>query len=249
MRWRAAATMLLAATGLVRASAPAAADLGPATTQSAADPNLMTKLIELDRRIAQVQDLTTHFQQRKFTPLLKKPLLSTGTVRIKGSRMRWDTEKPSPSVLHIDEREIRLYYPQQKAMEVYGIAQQLARLAATPLPRLEVLRAHFSFQQVPAHSLSDGADERRYLGLSLTPLDTALRQHVAQVRVLLDLQTACMVAMETTDTDGDRTVITFQDPQINTGISDAEMELRVPPDTAITRPLEAFGGDTQDQSP
>jgi hypothetical protein len=52
---------------------------------------------------------TVHTAQQKFTALLRKPLASSGVVRLKGAVSRWDTRRPEPAVLHADGRELRMY--------------------------------------------------------------------------------------------------------------------------------------------
>ena len=82
-----------------------------------------------------IADLTADFEQQKFTAMLKKPLISSGAVAVRGSAMLWKTRKPEPSELQIDQKEVRIYYPAQETIEVYQVEQKLGQLAASPLPR------------------------------------------------------------------------------------------------------------------
>jgi outer membrane lipoprotein-sorting protein len=152
--------------------------------------------------------------------------------------MRWDTTKPQASVLYIDPREARLYYPEQKALEIYPLDSRLGELAASPLPRLSALRERFSFEQVPVTELSSSADPTTFVALKLTPIEESLRKYVSQVRVLLDAPHAHIVVAEVTDGDGDRTVLTFRDVQTNPDVGD--LELHVPPGTRVSHPLEGL---------
>lgn len=214
----------------------------PATTQAdAIDPILWERLKEIDRRAGRIKDLSATFEQQKFTALLKKPLVSSGRVRVAGSTMRWDTAKPDPTIMVIDEREMRLYYPRQKTVEVYPINQKMARLAASPLPRLDVLRKHFKVEEIPAREMNQLAEGPKFLALLLTPIDSALREHIDQVRVLLDADSAYILRAEMIDPDGDRTVISFADIQLNLDIKPDDLKLMVPEGAAITRPLEGLG--------
>jgi outer membrane lipoprotein-sorting protein len=212
----------------------------PAADRQAA---LLARLTEIDSRAARVEDFTAEFEQRRFTALLKKPLVSNGTVRVRGPVVRWDTKSPEPAVLHSDGKELRMYYPGQGVLEVYPIDQRLSELAASPLPRLGSLRKHFAIAQIPVEELRDaakgqaGTDQAEYIALRLTPTDDALREHLAFVRVLIDVAGAHMVKVETNDPDGDRTVISFTKVRINTGVRPEELALTVPPATKVTRPL------------
>lgn len=214
----------------------------PSTNPSTApdDRALWSKLTDIDERAGRVRSLAADFRQEKFTALLNKPLISSGRVRVKGAMMRWDTREPEPSVMRIDQHEARIYYPAQKTLEIYPLDQRLGELAASPLPRLDILRARFSFEQVPVSDLEKNAGAGRFIALRLTPTEASLREHIQQVRVLLDVQTASMVKAEVTDSDGDRTVLSFSNVQLNVDVGD--LGLKVPPGTTVTHPLDGLDG-------
>jgi outer membrane lipoprotein-sorting protein len=201
------------------------------------DEKLWGQLVEIDARGAKVEDLTAKFEQRKFTPLLKKPLVSSGTLTVKGAAMLWRTEKPEPTIMRIDAKEAQLYYPKQKVVEVYPIGQKLGALAASPLPRLGVLKEHFKIEQVPMKE-----DVAGQMLLKLTPTNAELRQHVEQVVVLLDVNSGLMLRAETTDADGDRTVLTFTESRVNGGVREEDVRLQIPSGVKVVRPLEGTSG-------
>lgn len=221
------------------------ASLGAAPATQPVDPALWAKLTEIDARAGKVKSLSANFDQQKFTAILRKPLESSGTIRINGSVMRWDTKQPEPSVLLIDGKEAKVYYPNQKTLEIYPVDKRLAELAASPLPRLQVLKSHFAFRQIDARELDKSAPADRFLALELTPTDPALAEHVQRVRVLLDVAGAYIMKAEVTDGDGDRTVLSFRDVQVNAALGD--LALAVPPGTAVTRPLEGLDGQAPQQ--
>src|SRR5262245_38808244 len=197
--------------------APAASQ--PTSAPSGIDPQLWSRMVEINQRGARIEHLTAEFSQEKFTPLLKRPLVSSGTITVSGRAMRWDTARPEPTVMRIDEKEVELYYPKQKVVEIYPLDERLGSLAASPLPRLEVLKRFFSFAEVPEQSSQDR------LALKLTPIDPSIARHVEHVGVLLDISKGYIVRAEMLDTDGDRTVITFSN--ISTGTRPAGDRLRI----------------------
>ena len=75
---------------------------------------------------------------------MKKPLVSMGTVLAKGAAMRWDTKAPEPTIMRVDEKDVTLYYPNQKTVEEYPMRGQLGMMASSPLPRLEAIRQSFN---------------------------------------------------------------------------------------------------------
>jgi outer membrane lipoprotein carrier protein len=224
---------VLALSALARGAPAGAGDAKPAPPDAA----LAAQLDDIDRRAGRAKDLSGRFTQEKHTALLKKPLVSSGRIRMKGAVVRWDTESPEPTVLYSDGREIRMYYPKQATVEVYPIDRRLGDLAASPLPRLDILRRHFRIERA-----ADAPRDDRTVELKLTPTDESLAQHVDEVRVTLDVPAAAVTRVEMLDADGDRTVIRFTDLRTNTGIRDGELDLSVPAGTKVSRPLEGKQG-------
>jgi len=206
----------------------------PGAAEPAADPALDAELREIDARAAAIHDLTASFEQTRTSLLLRKPLVSEGTVAVKGARTLWRTVSPRRSTMLIDSAEMRLYYPDQGVVEVYELTDSLKRIAATPLPRLDAVRRHFSIARV---GTSDGP---RDLVIDLTPRDPDLRERVHSVRVTIDRTTALASTITITDADGEETVIRFTQSRTNTGLDDASLDLNVPEGTRISRPLDGL---------
>jgi outer membrane lipoprotein-sorting protein len=203
----------------------------------AQDPALNKQLEEIDARGAKIKDFTSDFRQEKFTALLKKPLVSSGVVRVSGPVIRWDTKQPETEVLYSDGKEVRMYYPAQKLLEIYAIDQRLGELASSPLPRLQTLREHFTMEKSDGKRFHPPKD-RQVLPLRLVPREEALRQHVDEVDVLLDVTAAHILELEIVDADGDRTHVTFSGFKLDTGVTPDDLKLTVPAGTIVSRPLE-----------
>jgi outer membrane lipoprotein-sorting protein len=226
-----------------------AASTQPSTAPVGLDEKLWARMVAINNESAKIQSLSANFEQKKFTAMLKRPLVSTGEVRVAGPAMRWDTQKPEPTVMLINETEVQLLYVKQKMLEIYPIDQKLGSLAASPLPRLDTLKRYFTFAQIPAAELDKNVAEAGHLALAMTPIEASLREHVEQVRVLLDEQHGYILRAEMIDTDGDRTAIAFSN--ISTSSEPAKaLEMDVPAGVKIVRPLDALQGnpDGQDKS-
>jgi outer membrane lipoprotein carrier protein len=215
----------------------------PAPAAPTVDPALMSELDEIDSRGAKIEDLTADFEQEKFTALLKRPLSSEGRVRVRPPRTRWDTAKPHKSVLLLDERELKMYDPQAGTLEVYDISGGLSRMTSSPVPRLAAVKDEFAIERIESSTMDAEAHADAFLAVRLTPTDEKLKEHVTEVRVLIDRATACATRVEVTDADGDRTVIKFKNLRLNTGIDAAALDLKVPDGTRVSHPLEAGAGD------
>ena len=233
---------------LLAADAPTTPTTPPTSRPANVDPAAWQRMLDIDARAGKIEDLTADFEQQKFTAMLKKPLVSSGVVAVRGSAMLWDTRKPESSQLQIDTKEVRIYYPAQRTIEVYQIQQKLGQLAASPLPRLAVLREHFSFEPIPVGEMGEKDDTatENFFAVRMTPIDPELREHVEAVRVLLDAQRGLIIRLEMRDPDGDRTLISFANVKTNVGLKDGDLRIAAPADVKITRPLAAVEGGSQE---
>jgi hypothetical protein len=230
---------LLAAAGATAQAPPAPAEPArPATVDEAT----WKRLLAFDAKAAAIVDLSAEFRQEKFTALLKKPMVSAGRVRLTASTVRWDTDKPRPSTLHIRGGELRLHYPEQSLLEIYDVRGRLRDLAASPILRLPALVGHFAPHLIAVRDLDAGAGEQTHLALRLEPRQDSLKEHLRHLRVLLEDRTGSVVKVEMTDADGERTVIGFTGARFKTGLAEAELELQVPAGTTVSRPLQGGRG-------
>lgn len=197
------------------------------------------RLADLDERFGEIETLRGEFVQLKRTPLLRKPMESSGTVLLRGEQMRWDTQRPVPSTMLVEKDQLKLYYPQEKILEIYRAKGEDVRLlSGSPLPRLESLREYFTFAEhdLAEFGVTEAEERARHIGLRLEPATEALQEHIAHVLVLLDESVPCVRRLVVTDTADEVTDITFKNVRLGVSILDAEMTLNVPEDVRIVYP-------------
>ncbi|MFA6046746.1 MAG: outer membrane lipoprotein carrier protein LolA [Phycisphaerales bacterium] len=221
------------------ASAPAAGpgEEAKAATADAASAKFAARLAAVDAGMAKVTDLRADFEQRRRTPLLKRPLVSKGTVLTKGDLVRWDTASPRESVLVIGHGSIRMYYPADKLVEVYPVGEGFKDLAGAPLPRLSVLRERFELSPLAASDPVMRDEDEHSLAVLLTPKSEELRKHVTSVKVVIDEAGPVAKKVVITDPEGEETEIVFTHTRLNGGVRDDEIELRLPEGVRVSKPL------------
>lgn len=205
----------------------------------------LKRLEAVDTAMAKVVDLRADFEQRRHTPLLKKPLVSKGEVLTKGERVRWDTATPRASSLVIGGGEIRMYYPADKLVEIYPVGEGFKDLAGAPLPRLSVLRERFDMSPLPSKEIGADESETKFMALRLTPKNADLRKHVTTVKVLLDTARGVATKVVMTDPEGEETEILFSNIRLNSGVKDDEVSLKLPDEVRVSRPLGDGKGTKQ----
>lgn len=243
-RW---AVLLLAG---VMWAAGANADHAETTETS---PQLMEQLRQLGAKAAEVIDLESRFVQRRYAPLLRKPIESDGTVRARAGVSRWDTQEPYASVMLIERGRLSLYDPERRVLEVYPLERRLGELAASPIPRLATWVEHFAIESVEANALSDqmreeaGVDDeaRPSVLVRLTPKDAALAEQVGLIVAVIDVESGLSRAMVWSSGEGERTEIVFADTRINSGLKPEDLAIELPDGTRVVYPagpVEEAGG-------
>jgi outer membrane lipoprotein-sorting protein len=218
--------------------------------EPAIDPALLEQLEALDQKAAEIEDTTSGFEQRRYSPLLRKPIESVGTVRSVAGTSRWDTQEPYASVMLIEAGRLSLYDPEQKLLEVYPLERRLTDLAASPIPRLPTWRDHFVIAAVSEESLSDAMrgfvakvrevePERGVLLVSLRPRADDLAEQVAWIYAVIDERTGLSrgIAWGGDADSGERTEIVFRDSRINTGLEREGLLIDLPEDARVVYPL------------
>jgi hypothetical protein len=200
------------------------------------------QLADVDVKMGAVVDLRATFEQRKTTALLKKPLVSKGTLVCKGESVLWKTTSPRESSMLVGPEKVTVYYPADKLAEEYLVGARFRDAAGGPLPRLSKLKERFEIAELSEAGLKAmgiSSDEMKgRLGITLTPKDEQLRKHVASVRVILDTSVPCADRVVIVDPEGDETEIRFSEARINTGVKDSDLELALPQGTKVSKPLE-----------
>lgn len=215
----------LAALSILPTLTPSADAVAGDDSNAAAD--LTPPLAAADQRLAAVHDLRARFHQEKHIALLKRPLVSSGSVLMHDGRVLWRTETPLPTAMLVDAGEIRMYDPDAGRLEVYRVEQRFSDMAASPVPRLDSLAEHFELHEI---------DDPDALVLRLVPRTDLLRDQLEQATLWLHPDDGYVDAIEILDQDGDRTRITFTEVEVNQGLDAAELELDLPPDTEIVTP-------------
>lgn len=197
------------------------------------------RLAEVDAKMAAITDLSADFEQKKKTALLKKPMLSSGSVLCKAEKVLWHTTQPRKNTMLVADGKVTVYYPDDKLAEIYSMGTQFRDAAGGPLPRLSKLRETFDFVEVEAAEFATGEDAKTLaskIAIKLTPRSDELKKHIASVRVLINESVPCADRIVLVDPEGDETELRFTKVEINKGVKDEEVDLKLPEGTKISTP-------------
>lgn len=206
--------------------APCARAVTPDAADAAIpDAALAARLEAIHQRAEKITSLRASFEQRKKTPMIKKPVISSGLVLVQGSHVLWESAKPRPMSLLMADAQVRIYFPEENAVEVFEIEDRLAQLASSPLPQLPILKQYFVIRELAAPTSAPAIDDA--LWLELTPADAALARHLKMVKVAVNEKDGTLRKLEMIDGDGGSTQIEFSNVEVNPSLKPADLQLRV----------------------
>ena len=190
-----------------------------------------SELIHLLAAIRQNRTTQADFQEERVIRLMKKPVLSSGTVWFQPpNKFRREVRGNSPSVSVSDGRELWIYYPNFKSAERYPLGKgsplDATVAAINSALNLENIETSFNISATK----SDNGHE-----LALLPRTAAMKR----VFQKLDLRINDKFRVERTDMllpNGDRIVTTYSN-QMRAPISPSTFEFKPPTGTEVTTPL------------
>lgn len=225
----------LFATAVTAAGAPLPAPV-TADPYSGFDPELRQVLMTFDAAQVRVNTLSATFVERKEIGLLKNAVVQKGEFfHTKPDKFLWEYVSPEPKVLLMNGNSLVAYYPRLKQAE--EIQTRLSRR----------LVRYFGLGQV-------FVDLKEYYNLSLDrgntlagtslivmkPKQRRLEKRLLEVRIWLDEKIHQVRQLEYREADGDRTVFTFDQINVNADISPARYEIKLPSDVRVTDTFSGF---------
>ena len=201
------------------------------TSIAGAAPLSEAELKNLFAAIRQNRTTQADFQEERVIRLMKKPVLSSGTVSFQPpNKFRREVKGNSPSVSVSDGRDLWIYYPNFKSAERYPLGKgsplDATVTAINSALNLENIETSFN---VTATRTENGHE------LQLLPRSAAMKR----VFQKLDLRINEKFRVERTDMllpNGDRIVTTYSN-QTRTPIPSSTFEYKPPPGTEVTTPL------------
>src|SRR5881397_3665936 len=181
--------------------------------------------------IRQNRSTQADFQEQRMIRLMKKPILSSGTVWFEPpNKFRREVKGNSPSVTVSDGRQLWIYYPNFKSAERYplGKGSPLDATVAAINSALNLENIENTFQ-ITAAKLDKGYE------LTLFPRVASMKRAFQK----LDLHINENLRVERTDMllpNSDRIVTTYSN-QTRAPISASSFEFKPPSGTEVTTPL------------
>jgi outer membrane lipoprotein carrier protein len=202
-------------------------------------------LAEFDRAQASIRTLAARFSERKDLALLVEPILSKGEFFYASpNRARWQYTEPDDRIFLISDNTLQQYFPGRKVLE----KRDLSAANTTRVFRLFGM-GQTSTELSKMYEITLGETEagsQAYL-LILKPRRHMVEKRLSQVKLWVGEKDFLPRAMQWEEADGDTTLLSFENVNINSTIAEDKFQLEVPDDVEVKKQITLFS--TKGSSP
>src|SRR5438093_2946188 len=194
-------------------------------------PLSVTDLKNLLAGVRQNRSTQADFQEQRVLRLMKKPILSSGTIWFQPpNKFRREVKGNSPSITVSDGRQLWIYYPNFKSAERYPLGK------SSPLDStVAAINSALNLENIENTFQINAAKSDKGYDLALLPRTASMKR----VFQKLDLHINENLRVERTDMllpSGDRIVTTYSN-QTRAPIPSSTFEFKLPTGTEVTTPL------------
>jgi outer membrane lipoprotein-sorting protein len=208
------------------------------STDTAADPMLARILREFDRAQRETNTLVASFTERKELKLLAHPVQSRGEFYYnRPNQVRWEYLDPDRKVFVITEDMYVAYYPALKRAEEVPIKKFVGKRLFRFLgvgQSIDDLAKYYEFRLATQSDLKD-----THL-LILVPKKKKLSERVAEMKIWVDTTTFLPRQLQYVESDGDSTLLAFQDIRTNVAVAASRFHLDLPKDVVVSESFNGF---------
>ncbi|MCS6953596.1 MAG: outer membrane lipoprotein carrier protein LolA [Bryobacterales bacterium] len=189
-------------------------------------------LAAMDRAAQSFRDVTAAVERVDYTAVIQDTSSETGAMRMvrrgREVRLRLDFGEPDVRTVVLAGRRAEIYYPKIQTVQVYDLSKQRELvdqflLLGFGTPGSE-LKKRYTVRLLAREAVGGAAAWR----LELTPKSAKAREHVIKIEMWVSLE-GHPVRHKFFKPSGDYTVITYSNLRINTGVSEASLQLALPP--------------------
>jgi outer membrane lipoprotein-sorting protein len=209
-----------------------------ATRDTAAEPMLERILQAFDKAQRETTSLVAGFTEKKELKLLARPVLSRGEFCYnRPNQVRWEYLEPDRKVFVITEDMYLAYYPALKRAEEVPIKKFVGKRLFRFLglgQSIEELGKYYEFRLAQQNDLKD-----THL-LVLVPRKKKLAERVAEMKIWVDAATYLPRQLQYVESDGDSTLLSFQDVRTNVAVAAGRFKLELPKDVVVSESFNGF---------
>ena len=233
-----AAAVSMGLAGAAASEAPKDDTARAASSGGAVDPTLARILQAFDKAQRETGTLVASFTEKKELKLLARPVLSRGEFYYnRPNQVRWEYLDPDRKVFVITEDMYIAYYPALKRAEEVPIKKFVGKRLFRFLgvgQSIDDLGKYYEFR------LSSQSDLKDTYLLVLVPRKKKLAERVAEMKIWIDTTTFLPRQLQYVESDGDSTLLAFQDIRTNVAVAASRFHLDLPKDVVVSESFNGF---------
>ena len=200
-------------------------------TLAAQPPSLPQVLALLDQTGPAFRDMTATLVRTDYTPVLKETEVQRGVVRLKRTgpreiRMLVEFKEPDPQVIAFERNEAQKYYPKLQLVEIYDLGKYRSLK-----DQFLLLGFGVTGKELQKNYEVKVAGAEQVAGQQTTRLELIPRSKDAQEvlkKAELWITPAGYPARQRIYTTSVEYTFTYSDVRLNTGLTDADLKIRLP---------------------
>ncbi len=189
-------------------------------------------LSRMDRSAQTFQDMTANLAQTQHTAIINEDDKDSAAVRLKrtkeGLRGYVEFAEPNRRLIGFQNRQLQVYYPKTNTVDIYDLGKHGAELDQFLLLGFgtsgKELEKNYNMRVTGSETLNGKAVTR----VELVPKTAEAKEYLQKVELWIPAAASYPIQEKIHKNDQDYILIQYSDIKINPGLSDKELELRLP---------------------
>ncbi len=192
-------------------------------------------LARMDKAANNFQGMTSNIQMISHTAIIKESTEESGTIALRGTKTKTvnaliNFVKPDTKSIAFRNKKVQIYLPKINTVQEYDmgkfdslLTQGLLIGFATPAKEI---RKNYQIKLLGEESVAGQACTK----LELTPTQQTIQQHLSRLELWISNTTGLPVQEKLHQQSGDYTQIIYSDMKLVPGLTDQQVQLKLPAD-------------------
>ncbi len=192
-------------------------------------------LARMDKAANSFQGMTSSIQMISHTAIIKESTEESGTIALRGTKTKTvnaliNFVKPDNKSIAFRNKKVQIYLPKINTVQEYDmgkfdslLTQGLLIGFATPAKEI---RKNYQIKLLGEESVAGQACTK----LELTPTQQTIQQHLSRLELWISNTTGLPVQEKLHQQSGDYTQIIYSDMKLVPGLTDQQVQLKLPAD-------------------
>lgn len=198
-----------------------------------AQEGLNAVLERMDREAAAFRDMTARLTKVAYTAVLSEASEESGRIWMKRASnralMKVEIVAPDARAIALEGTIAQIYYPKIQTVQIYDLGKSRALVDQFSLLGFGTRRRELERDYTARLTGQEVLDGRRTVRLELEPKSPKVREQVVKIELWIPEDSGYPVQQRFWQPGGDYYLIRYQEVGLNTGISDNDCRLKLPP--------------------